>query len=118
MKAHELLDVDWLKITDLENMFEIYQKQNGEYHYNLNETLYVDVPDEQLLDYTCDSRMHWPLISYKIYGTTRLAWLLTKLNKVQPEDMFRPKEPSETVKYLDPECVQTVVKNINDYGDY
>ena len=105
MKVHEILDAQWLKITDLENMFDVYVRQDGGYAYNLNETVYVDVPDSQLLDYVCQTRMHWPLISYRIYGTTRLAWLLMKVNRVQPDDMFRAKEPSETVKYLDPDYV-------------
>jgi len=101
MKVYDILDESWLKITDLENMFEVYVDGKGQYAYNLNETMYIDVPDSLLSEFTCDCVMHWPLISHKIYGTTRLAWLLQKINKVQPEDMFKAKNPSDKVKYLD-----------------
>lgn len=116
MKAKDVLDEEWLKITDLENAFDVRQRQDGAYLYNLNETVYLDVDPDRLSEFVCDSRMHWPLISYRIYGTTRLAWLLAKLNKVRPEDMFRAKEPSETVAYLDKDSVQEVVRSVNGYS--
>lgn len=106
MKANDVLDEDWLKITDLENAFDVTQKQDGKYFYNLNETVYLDVDSDRLSEFVCDSRMHWPLISYRIYGTTRLAWLLTKLNRVEARDMFSAKEPGETVLYLDKDSAQ------------
>lgn len=59
--------------------------------------------------------MHWPLISYIIYGTTRLAWLLMKLNNVDVKDMFTPKCASETVKYVNKETLPQLVKVINGY---
>ena len=66
----------------------------------MNASLYLDAADDILLDYICDYDMQWPLLSYKIYGTTRLAWLLMKLNKVKPADVFKLKMTGETVKYL------------------
>ena len=49
--------------------------------------------------------MHWTLISYKIYGTTRLAWLLWKANNVQMADTFKVKMPGDIVYYLPRENV-------------
>jgi len=118
MKIREITDDDWLKITDLENMFDVYRKPNGDYSYNLNETVYVDIDDSQLLEYVCDCRMHWPLASYKIYGTTRLAWLLMKINGVQAMDMFKALSPPDVIKYVDKDCLQVIVKGINDYDQY
>lgn len=119
MKVHDIVgDRDWLAITDLENMFEARPDRRGNYMYNLNESLYLDVPESQLREFTCDARMHWPLISYKIYGTTRLAWLLIKINKVETRDVFKAKLPSETVKYVDKEVVQGVVRAVNGYEEY
>ena len=79
---------DWLKITDLENMLHIYQDSKQNNYYNLNSTIYINVPPEYLNLYTCDCDSTWFLLSYKLYGTTRLAWLLMKLNKVKAKDVF------------------------------
>ena len=79
---------DWLKITDLENMFHIYQDDKQNNCYNLNATLYVNVPLEYFQLYTCDCDSTWTLLSYKLYGTTRLAWLLMKLNEVKASEVF------------------------------
>ena len=66
----------FLKIQDLENMFDIFEDSRHNRVYNLNKTLYIEVDLDKLPDFICDCEMHWPLISYRIYGTTRLAWLL------------------------------------------
>lgn len=59
--------------------------------------------------------MHWPLISYSIYGTTRFAWLLMKLNGVKAEDTFMPKYPSDKVKYISKDSLPQIVKTVNGY---
>lgn len=104
----------FLKITDLENMFSIYEKKDGKRMFNLNETLYVVADLDALLQYECKSEMHWPLISYQIYGTTRLAWLLCKLNDVKAHDIFKTKLPGDKVFYLQQEYVDSLVNSIND----
>lgn len=104
MKVNDVDDQRLLKITDMENLFSVYQDRRGNYVYNLNETLYMDASDS-LQEYVCQCAMHWPMVSYKIYGTTRLAWLLVKLNKVGFADMFRARRPGEIVKYVDKDIV-------------
>ena len=81
-------NAEWLKVTDLDNFFSVYKTVAGEYAYNLNSSLYVTPSGGSLKRFTCDCEMHWPLISYRIYGTTRLAWLLLALNGVKLPDMF------------------------------
>ena len=71
-----------LKITDLENIFGVYQDKRKNLVYDINETLYINVDKSILSTFICDCDMHWTLISYKLYGTTRLAWLLWKINDV------------------------------------
>ena len=107
---------DYWKTTDLDNLFDINQGRLGMYDFNLNESVYMNVPDGALRTYTCQyAEMHWPLISYAIYGTTRLAWLLMKLNGVGVEDAFMPKRAAETVRYVDKEALPFIVKTINGY---
>jgi len=93
----------YLKITDLENFFEVHKDVYDRFYFNINETLYFDVakPDLNsenttqlqidstgLAVYTCTTPSFWTLLSYKIYGTTRLAWLLMKLNDVDSSNVL------------------------------
>jgi hypothetical protein len=59
--------------------------------FDINKTIYINVNPNSLPDYVCDSPMHWTTISYKLYSTTRLAWLLQKLNRVDAVDIFKTK---------------------------
>lgn len=118
MKKNDVYDriPDHWKTTDLENLFDIRQDDLGMFGFNLNESLYFDVPDHALGVYTCKyAEMHWPLISYSIYGTTRLAWLLMKVNNVRAEDAFTPKRAAETVKYIPKGMLTQIVKTLNGY---
>ena len=118
MKKKDIFGVvpTYWKTTDLENLFDIRQDSRGLFIFNLNESMYLLIPDQACLFYTCQyAEMHWPLISYMIYGTTRLAWLLMKLNNVSVDAMFMPKYASEKVKYIDKSYLQQIVKTINGY---
>lgn len=103
----------WLKITDFENILNIYKDKSGKYFYNLNNGLYINIDDKYLQTFVCTTDMHWPLISYHIYNTTRLAWLLLKLNKVDAKHVFDIKEAGSTIKYLSKQNIQTLIEDIN-----
>ena len=69
---------------DLDKMFSLFIDEEGRWQYNLNSTFYlIDIPDSVCKWYVCPTDMHWPSISWKIYGSTRLAWFLMKLNGVR-----------------------------------
>ena len=104
-----------LKITDFEHFFEVYIDRYGNYSYNFNQNLYFKFDKSLLPTYQCKSQMFWPLISYEVYGTTRLAWLLMKLNDVQAEQMFDPKHPGDKVAYIPTERMQQIVEKINEH---
>lgn len=103
-----------LKITDLENMFTVHTDDKHNRVFNLNETLYINAAKSALEEYECKSEMHWTLLSYNIYGTTRLAWLLCKLNGVTASNIFKAKQPGDKVKYLSKEYVDSILNDIND----
>ena len=108
---------DWIKITDLENTFNIYADNHNDYAYNLNVTWYFKIPDEYFKTYACTCNMHWPLASYKIYGTTRLAWFLMKVNNIPASDVFKTLKAGSTVKYIDKEQLQTIIEDMNEVED-
>ena len=92
-------DADYLKFADLENMFNVFQDGKGRYFFNLNETAYFDFRREDLLEYVANREMQWPLVSYAIYHTTRLAWFLMKINGVGADKMFETIKPAQKILY-------------------
>jgi hypothetical protein len=111
-------DVSYLKVTDFENFFNIYEdtyRLNNKV-YNLNSTLYLDIDESSLTDYQLTHDLQWSLISYNVYGTTRLTWLLWKINNVKPNRVLETVRAGTTVKVLPMNKVQDIVMNINDYS--
>ena len=106
-----------IKITDLENLFDIFIDKRNNAVFNLNQTLYLNVNVDDLPEYTCTYTMHWPTISYCIYGTTRLAWVLWKINKIDVDDIFKPKEPGDKIKYLSQGNIDTIVEFLNEFDE-
>lgn len=109
MKSYEI-DSN-IKVSDFENFLNVYDIDN-KYIYNLNSTIHFNVNDSEFLTYITTTNAHWPLISYKIYGTTRLAWLLMKLNNVTSKNLFDILPAATKVKYIDQEIVKDILKTL------
>lgn len=87
---------------DLDKMFSLFIDEEGRWQYNLNSTFYlIDIPQEVCKWYVCPTDMHWPSISWKVYGSTRLAWFLMKLNEVKDQNIFEQVKAGTKVKYLE-----------------
>lgn len=87
---------------DLDKMFSLFIDEEGRWQYNLNSTFYlVNVPDAVCKWYVCPTDMHWPSIAWKVYGSTRLAWFLMKLNHVKDQNIFEQVKAATRVRYLD-----------------
>ena len=104
---------DLIKFTDLENFFNIYQDKNNYYYFNINSTVYISVPESRLKTYVCQHDIHWSTISYNIYGTVHLAWLLMKLNNITADISFKIVPAGSKVKYLDRSDITTVIEGFN-----
>ena len=98
----------WLKMADLENMFEVSVDKKQKYVYNLNETLCFAGSNNNLKLFKLDHDMFWTLASYKLYGTTRYAWLLMKLNNVDGDHIFDQLHAGDVIKYIDTGSIQQV----------
>lgn len=101
------------KITDFENFFEVYLDRHGNYSYNLNQNLYFNADPDRLKRYVCQHDMFWPLISYNLYSTPRLAWVLMKVNNVEVKDMFKPILAGQSIAYPEKATVQAVLDVID-----
>lgn len=107
----------YLKITDLENFFDVLEDKRKNTVYDLNSTVYLNVNPKELPTFVCDCVAQWPLLSYKIYGTTRLAWLLQKLNNASASDILQSKKPGDEVKYLPTQYVDGIVSELNSLDE-
>lgn len=102
-----------LSKADMENILSIYIDKNNNLVFNLNETLYIK-PLGGLDVMTIDHPMHWSTLSYKLYETTRFAWLLMKINNVSAFNIFNKIEPNTSIYYLSNSDVITILNQINE----
>ena len=74
---------------DLANIFNVYEDDDindDTMYYNINRSIMFTELDKSDNDefyyYTIGDMETWNLISYKEYGTTRLWWIICKLNGI------------------------------------
>lgn len=91
---------NYLKMTDYENFLNVVIKDN-KYLFNLNSNIYFFIDGSIVLNFVLKTDMHWPTISYQIYGTPRLAWFLYKINQVNGKNIFKIKKSGDVIKYID-----------------
>lgn len=85
MKQNEIQDLPKLNSENLENIFNVYQDKNGAYFYNLLQTIEFpkNLPPNLFTVYTTKYGDTWPFISYKVYNTPNLWWLILIANNIQ-----------------------------------
>lgn len=79
----------YIRKYDLANMFNVYpdsKLDDDVMVYNINRSIMFTELDKAQPDkfyyYTVKDMESWNLISYKEYGTTRLWWIICKLNEI------------------------------------
>ena len=110
------VDTPYLERQDLENMLTVHTDKHGNYIFNLNEAIYVTISRDNLSYFTLTHPMHWPIISYVIYNTTRLAWLLMLVNDVKLDNAFDAVQPGVSILYPTSNAVSQIVSVINTNG--
>jgi hypothetical protein len=110
-----ITDLPSLDLERYENIFKLYTVQKGTknsyYFYNiLKKVVIPENIDENLIDtISLDRKLPWTTLSYKIYGTIYLWWLIYLLNK--PKNIFYA-EPGKNYKYFLPANVNAILNNI------
>lgn len=103
-----------VRITDFEHFFNVYDDNKRSCEtFNLNATLYLNADKSAMLSSMVQHDTFWPQLSYSIYSTPRLAWMLMKLNNVKAEDMFKPVPTGSTIYYIDQDTMQDIIQQIN-----
>ena len=104
--------------TDLANIFHVYEDTNlnesSSMVYNIMRTVAFDelsdIPDSFFSYYLIKEHDTWPLISYKLYNTIDLWWLLIKLNNIT-DPFFEP--PANTrVRYVTQDEANNILTTI------
>ena len=101
--------------TRYENIFKVYKllkdKDNSYYFYNiLNKVMIPDSIDKNIYNtLTPAKNTAWTILSYRIYGTMDLWWLIYLINK--PKNIFLA-QASVAHKYIKPEYVDSILTDI------
>jgi len=112
-KQNDITALTPLESFRYENIFNVYKNDNNDYFYNiLSKVNFPAVIDESYYDtYTVSTNSSpYTFISYRIYGTTLLWWLICAVNNIK-NPVFFP-QPNTQLKYLKPEYVRLVLNQI------
>lgn len=96
-------------------IFTQFKDKNGNYVFNLNDTISVilgDANSDLYISHLVSAKDTYQTISYKYYGTTRLWWLIAKLNNIEDATVL----PAHTtiVKVLNPSLLNTVLSSLTN----
>lgn len=113
MKQNEIFGLKKLLNENLENIFNIYTDEFGRYYYNLlqNIALPNNLPDGYFIYYNATYNDTWPYISYKVYETPNLWWLILPFNNIN--NPVLPIIPGTSIKVLKLAYAKNVLSQIS-----
>ncbi len=96
-----------------ERNLPLYQDADQRYFYNLLQTLSLPtkLPLEYYGSYTIRYGDTWPLISYNIYGSTNLYWLVLEANKIL--DPTLPLIPGTDILFFIKDLASAILTQLN-----
>ncbi|MEO6584422.1 MAG: hypothetical protein ABIO05_08865 [Ferruginibacter sp.] len=112
MKQDNIPDLSNLDDYSYENIFSVYER-DGMYFYNLLNTITFPTEINPLLysNYIVNGNLSWQLLSYKLYGTIKLWWVICAVNQIQNPLIIPP--AGTTLKILTANAVAEVLKKLN-----
>lgn len=101
-----------LQSTRYENIFKVHFNEDNLPFYNLNRSInFPNNLDPSLFNVLVyDSPTHWPILSYKLYQTIYLWWMITEVNNIR--NPFILPEIGSTIRYIKPDYVQYILGQI------
>ena len=113
LKQNNIADLNNLDQFRYENIFNVYQNGSNQYFYNLLRKInFPDNMDETYYTTYIVSSDYLPYtyISYKVYGTIYLWWLICAFNHITNPVQFPP--ANTTLKILKPEYARSVIQSL------
>lgn len=85
MKQNSIKELPKLTSENYENIFDLYTDEDGHYYYNLLQTISFpqNLPDGYYDLYDIVYGDTWPFISYKVYNTPNVWWIILLANNIK-----------------------------------
>ena len=116
IRQNNITDTSIVKLAQelYENIFNVNTvSKDNKVHYFYNILNKVVIPDglssEVYGEFDLDRKMSWTFLSYKIYGTIDLWWLLTLVNK--PDYIFMA-QGGTSYKYIKQEYIGSILSEV------
>ncbi len=110
-----ILSLPALERERYENIFKVYEidKTENNYYFFYNILKKIEIPssfDREIVDtLSINTNLPWTTLSYKLYGTQYLWWLIFLINK--PKNIFYA-EAGNTIEYIKADYITQVVDSI------
>jgi nucleoid-associated protein YgaU len=113
MKQNFIKELPQLRVENFENIFNIYQDKDSMYFYNILQTIQIplDLPEGYYDTYNVGYEDTWPYISYKLYRTPNLWWLITHANNIV--NPTKIPTPGTTLKVFKSGVVKIILEQIS-----
>lgn len=113
MFQNQISELPYLAEDRFENIFSIYLDENNKYYYNLLQTINFpeNLPSGLFSSYTVEPGDTLPFISYKLFGTIYLWWVLCLTNKIDNPTITL--EPGTVIKVLNDNTLRVLIQEIN-----
>lgn len=108
-----ITELPTLEIYRYENIFKVYQTPESKVmFYNIIKNIKVpqNVSNQVFEIITLPANMPLTTLSYNLYGTTYLWWLICILNEIQ--NPFDPNNAGKSIKVLKRQYIKTVLNSI------
>lgn len=113
MKHNEIKELPKINSENMENIFNVYQDENGMYFYNLLQTITFpqNLPYQNLFDsYVVKSGDSWPLISFNTLNNTGLWWIICLVNNII--NPVKPPTSGDTLKIPVASLVREILNHV------
>lgn len=115
MKRNDLKDIGHdIFFQNYENLFNVYQRDNGEYFYNITRKLNIpaEIREAYYKDYVVKYGDSWTGIAFKMFNDVKLWWIICATNNII--DPLGFPEPGYILKILDKDIVRGILAMIRD----
>ena len=113
MYQNQISELPYLSEERLENIFNVYLDDDNKFFYNILETVDFpeNLPDGLFSTYTVEPGDTLPFISYKVFGTIFLWWVICIVNKI--DNPVQPLKTGTVLKILNDNTVRVLLQEIN-----
>ena len=116
MKQNDIKDKNILKLDPqhIENLFNVYTNEDGQYYYNLLKTVYFpnELDPTIYVEYETKPKDTWPLIAWTFYGDVRLWWIVCAINNIM-NPVGQP-DVGTKLKILGSDTVRSILVQIKE----